>query len=162
MTCRLARLPPTAVLLFLMIRPQPRLLSAPGAPPTFPPTTPDAGPCMGHAPDSRDLGGGSAQPPCCECVLMALGEEAGDAGAIYEGQGMELLLHGQTLAGTPRRLCGHCDTLDHWLPPMVITPLVLTVSYGNSRSLLIQGIWGQAVEQATSQGLGKTRHHEHS
>ena len=44
----------------------------------------------------------------------------------------------QTLAGTPRRLCGHCDTLDHWLPPVLITPLALAVSYGNSSCLLIQ------------------------
>lgn len=35
-------------------------------------------------------------------MLVALGKEAGDTGAIYEGQGMELLLTvGQTLAGTP-------------------------------------------------------------
>lgn len=57
---------------------------------------------MGHAPVSRDLGGDWGQPPGCECVLVALGEDAEDAGAIYEGQGMELLLTiGQTLAGTP-------------------------------------------------------------
>lgn len=57
---------------------------------------------MGYAPDSRDLGRGWGQPSGCECVLAALGEEAGDSGAIYECQGMELLLTvGQTLAGTP-------------------------------------------------------------
>lgn len=32
-------------------------------------------------------------------------------GAMFEGQGMVLLLTiVQTLAGTPRLFCGHCDT----------------------------------------------------
>lgn len=65
---------------------------------------------------------------------MALGEEPGDAGARNEDQGMKLLTIIQTLAGTPSRLWGHCDTLDHWLPPKLITPLALAVSYGNSSS----------------------------
>lgn len=47
-------------------------------------------------------------------------------------------------------LCGHCDTLNHWLSPMVITSLVLAMSYGDGSSSLIQGIWGPTVEQATS------------
>lgn len=58
---------------------------------------------------------------------------------LLEGRGLELLLAiVQTLAETPSRLRGHCDTEDHWLPPLLITPLVLSVSYGNSSSLLIQ------------------------
>lgn len=58
---------------------------------------------------------------------------------MLERQGLELLLAiVQTLAETLSRLRGHYDTEDNWLPPMLITPLVLAVSYGNSSSLLIQ------------------------
>ena len=95
---------------------------------------------MGRAPDSRDLGGDWKQLLCSGWVLVALSEELGNTGelgcgGIYEGQGMELLIIVKTLVGTPSRLCGHCDT---WVPPMLITPLVLAVSYGNGSSLLIQ------------------------
>lgn len=50
--------------------------------PLCPRSPPFPWPCLEHAPDSRDLGEGWGQPLCCECVLVALGEEAGDAGAI--------------------------------------------------------------------------------
>lgn len=60
-------------------------------------------------------------------------------GVTFEGRGMEpLRTIVPTLAGTPSRLQGivtHGITDCHHL---LITPLVLAVSYGNSSSVLIQ------------------------